>query len=220
MELHKEFFSVSSRSISQFLKIYFDFSYHLCLSPFRLKLKDRQFIIHNSNVQRVITAVLCILTVPWLIRSCRRTPSNPTDFLKLMHSVVNTFLKLSIMLNFWQNSKKILTILNFIVDNMGKIGEITQQKLKTKRIALAISFLLTLVSSLQIFGGKNLGMWSTDVRFSNWNAYWWQSRIITAGRYNFGLERNFTKLYLGAQGIYSSMDHIVGVLSALGFIAR
>ena len=53
--------SDSNNNPSQFLKVYFDFGYHMFLHPFRFKYEKAEYVLKYSLPHQVFHSILCVV---------------------------------------------------------------------------------------------------------------------------------------------------------------
>ncbi len=214
--------SLPSRSICNFLKIYFDFTYHGCLTPFKINWINGQFTLHTNPYQKIVVGLITILSIPWILNHIRHASSldtshNPNKFLEMAQEVVNTIFKVATIKTFWQGGQSFVNILNFVHFHFPTLSPSHKsnfwEKYSVKRKAFVICSVYTLVLLVQMFRGRAIVVESHPI--SEWTAKWWWGRLITVGRYNF-----FMGSFIGSNITYSVGDHLIGLVGLVGYIPR
>lgn len=122
---HLQHGDVSTQSInfSNLFKFYFDFAYFLCLCPFRVKPKGRDYsTISFIKCSYLPQGILCVLFTSlgllWTVRDIRNSipkePKNPRSHMLMMLSLVGSLYKATTLLKFWTCQTAILKILNYL----------------------------------------------------------------------------------------------------------
>lgn len=126
--------------LTNYLKIYYDCVYFLCLCPFRVVKtcdpvprsieipKISKFKSKSWLPQKICCAIITLLGFPWLIRDFRLSipkrstestsifMKDPTIYFGIMLNIVGTFLRLAVTRVFWRKSEEVSEILNFLVE--------------------------------------------------------------------------------------------------------
>lgn len=110
-------------SLTNFLVIYFNFTYFLCLSPFRLKRTENGFYKAEKSVfQTAICAILSCLSIIYLTANSRSKLSNtlqqdhtsPLRYFQLLTTICMFFFHILSINKFWFSRHRFLRIINFI----------------------------------------------------------------------------------------------------------
>lgn len=221
-------FSVSSSCISNLFKVYFDFTYYLGLSPFRLKFQRGQYIAYSWLPQKLISSLYPILVLFWLIRGVRlRIPtkanSNPNAFLNLSFVVFAAFARSMALKKYWLNGKDFARICTYIHEHGGLYCPKNCSKISIKNqifawIAILTGIFLSVVLVQVSLGfGVHSGAGGALNSSGIWDTAW--GKMVQAGRYNFFLDDIIAPVN-ASQTEFEATDHIIGILAAIGYMPR
>lgn len=110
-------------SLTNFLVVYFNFTYLLCLSPFRFKRTENGLYKAEKNiVQTIMCASLSILATVYLIAIVRskyadtllQDRTSPVKYFQLLTTIFTFFFLILTIKNFWFSRYSFLHIVNFI----------------------------------------------------------------------------------------------------------
>ncbi len=204
---------------TDFLKIYYDFAYFLCLCPFQLvKTKtngcsqDEFYIVKSWWLQKYGCTIIALLGFPWLLRDIRVSiPENnrttnfskrPTVYFEIILGIVGTLLRLSVIKVFWYNGEEIGRIVNFLAEQNTyysiRKGSCVQMHRKPKSnrsivklVICSVCFLYTAVGFLNWVMGRSLSALCYEgSSIYKWDLSWWWTAIIGATKYSFFMESN------------------------------
>lgn len=115
-----------SNKLSSLLKVYFNFSYYLLVSPFRI-VYDKQHRINitkQSHLQSVLCAASNLLALFHIIGGIRiglneltsnnESSQNPVLYFEFLTKIFTAVLKVTIFKRFWFNRSAFINIVNFI----------------------------------------------------------------------------------------------------------
>lgn len=223
------------RPAANFLKIYIDFAYFLCLCPFRLvagidgKNVVTHFTVKSSFLQKFLCALTAFLWLFWQMRMIydalpRKDAHRASTYFGLILKFISLSMKAITLMKFWRDQPGILNIVNFLVkerhcDRVGSFSaknSIFDNATISKIFALCVCFLYFAVGISNIAAGRGLG--ST----CSWNAECWWKSMQNQAYLNFFLELGVSDTN-GTTNSFSRstyLDNIVGVAGVLGFFPR
>lgn len=214
--------------LTNFLKIYFDFAYCLCLCPFRLdnKFSDfssgygHEYIVKSWWPQKLACAVASFLSLLWFIRDLRlsapKDPKNPSLHFRLLLKVLGFLMKFTTIKRFWMNQEEFRNILNYIAIDANSLP-VQPIRILNQHFVRFLCVLYTGMGITNWICGLGLGSYSdsvsTDDHISNWSGTWWWTSMVNASNYynlfREPLEKNATVSYL---------DTVLAIPGAIGFL--
>lgn len=219
-------------SLLIFLKVSLDASYFLCICPFRVSINRGE----NGRIKAVSTTwapqhIMCtsltILGLFWIIGDLRTAlPTNlqnPSLYFRMLLKFDVSISKFLLLKMFWFNRPDIVNIFNFVANSIVLPVFIESRKFFTEKIiAILICSLYTGNALIEVITGYYTGSSLGGVRHSQWNVRWWWGAMIEAGRFNYFLDTfnpssNQTNFEVNK---WALGDHMVGLLSTLGFFQR
>lgn len=216
------------RSPSWILITYFNITYYLALSPFRLTMHQGTVYVHAWLPQKILVALLTILSQLGFILDIRthapsKTTLSPVSVFEFALSIVSYVYKLATLRIYWTRSRSIAATCNFILTINTQIQDLTMSipflfrrkvslSLKTvSSFILPITVLLVLACrAVQLFVGETVDTSEKNSIFYNF----WLDRVAT-GRLEIFLsptDSSISELY--------DWEHFLGVLATLGAFPR
>lgn len=206
----------TSIPLTSFIKIYFDATYFLCISPFHLRLNRLQMTpLYSATswwLQKVACGVLTLLACLWMIREVRLSipgdAQNPVAHFRFVMAILNCVFKLIIIKLFWTGQGEIVKLVNFILENnLGCDVHHGRKFFTEKRGAFAL---------ILIYTGMALGSVATWTEIYKKDLYQFELTwrgLMDAGRINIFLPQDFSD----ASDIISIG---FGILAAIEFYQR
>ncbi len=214
---------------TKFLKVFFDFAYIFCLSPFRVKLHgsrrhgNQKYIPIRSFLQSSFCLISSFLGIFWHLQGIRKGLSpkskDPSNYFIIAQKIVGATGKLLTIKVLWWNQKDILGILNHILKS-GRSKyrvDISQRCKHTGKVAFFICLAYTGITVLDFLALRGLGKTgaSSSVRYiSNWTIKSWWEAIVKQGRINFGMESS------KRDGEFKIENIFIGVAASVGLFQR
>lgn len=115
--------SNNTQNLANFLVIYFNFTFFLCLSPFRLTRTENCFYKAQKNIlQTIISILLSSLAIVYIFSNFRQTYVNtslegntsPLKYFELLNTFFMYSFQILAIKNFWASRHRFLLIVNFI----------------------------------------------------------------------------------------------------------
>lgn len=236
----------SKSRLTNYFTTFFDITYVLCCSPFRLKYsttnsayghvkhKSSEFIVSTWWPQKVLYTVFTVLNSIWLVRELRPATLHKKNaaliFLAVMR-VVNCLIKLTVVKVFWTNQKKIIHLINYIFSKEGREILVKDARILSKLSFTGILYLYLAIALLDSVTGRGIsttGMSRHPHHISQWSWDWWWSTIKNEGYFNLFLGeelRTQTTDQINHESLEERrMDSIwavlVGVFTAIGWCYR
>lgn len=221
--------------LANVLKIYLDFCYFLCFSPFRLVF-DRtrnSFRVQSWLPQRLLCAISSFLCSFWLLRTFtsvveRGLGRNPTMYFNIASSITGLILKSCVVKKFWRNQSDFETLVNVLVQpeppfftgvNTKYCMFLTRNKIRLLCSLYTVIMLITVATGIGIYNHNDHVL---DLSIS-----WWAERMVENSRrvYLFTSVRNSTELtsvgnvfLLMAGSIGFFQRHLMGFFGDLYFM--
>lgn len=206
-------------------KTYLDIQYLLFCCPFRLIIsKDGYSAKLQSNiVQKAVCFTYKVFGFFWIFRNLQGSlPSNPKDpsmYLFLAVNVDNLFLKVATVKRFWFDEKKIVQIVNYILNTENGLPFPEA----SRNFCLSLDPGLWVIIACTIFTGMAFGHWltgslyfvtsakPTGMTILNWNASVWWNGMLDKGRFTFFLDKQVCSV---------AIESAAALLAALGYLWR
>lgn len=198
----------------------FNVTYFLLLSPFRFSKGkignhkssfNSELIITRSWFQTALCGLLTVLDFIWMVFSIRicvpfDNANNPQAYFNLFGIVISQIGKCIMIKRLWFDSERFLSVVNHTCENFKPI-----ESTKRNVYIMALICCATVVSFTNIFriqaGSKRISQ--------NFSFHGWWSDLVMQGRKVYFLDTiqasNLTD---------SSLEVVVGILTALGFLHR
>lgn len=204
------------------IKNFFDFAFLFCLSPFHLQLAQKSptisFSMRGYWLHKVICVSLTFLSSLWLLREFRLNPTgrsrHPSTYFKLLAYIVDTFLKVVTIKEFWMNGKDVVKLINFIGNHIPAEKSCTLKSTKILGYFLAVCF--SLLGFVRWISGA-IGLTFTSEANNNgtneqWTLIRWWDSNVEAGRYNL--------FFQDFPCHHHTLNTVLGVLAVLGHLHR
>lgn len=201
---------------AKFLQLYFDFSYFLLFSPFRLKSKKRNtkaqesdnlehFEIHTSLIQSVPCFIVTIFGIPYILRDVRislppKNSKRPATYFLTMLKLVNGITKALTLKKFWwsRDRQEILQLVNFVTSAHKELHTEDvvdgSNKSNPEMLPTAASLLFCLIYAgmalMDGVSGRGLLGVSGGTLVNHWSLHSWWTVMLDAGKYNLFLEHS------------------------------
>lgn len=161
--------NLTNLAICKAFKLYFDFCYFACFSPFRLKWNKHVKILVPSSFlpQKLICFVVHISIIAWNFFVLRaHYPKNTTSTNKIFSFLQLFFfqiVKLLILKSFWLHQPQILDILNYVIRIRFRLLASPLQKIIFHYCFLGFVLVITLILIVWKFHNKfNQTEWRTE----------------------------------------------------------
>lgn len=218
--------------LANLLKIYLNLQYVFLCCPFRIEIaKDGKSAIIKSNI---IHKTFCFTTqflgFLWILRNFQLSnlPSNPKDpsmYLLLALHIDGLFMKFATIKRYWFDSKKLLQIVNCILDNESCLpfSRLSEHILWTPLaylLAVGTCLLYTGMGILHYFTGCMYyvsSLKAAENPILHWNSSVWWEAMLSEGRFIFYLD-NTTNANSSISS--SLMESVCGILAATGYLCR
>lgn len=206
-----------------FWETYLNFQYHFLCCPFRLAIaRDRKCATTKTFLlQKILCFIFALLGFFWNIRNLQLSlPSNPKDptmYLLLAVEINTIFLKVSTTRRYWCNEKKLLKIVNYILDTKNNLPfPVVSQKINIEdyvRVGavVACSFYTALGIAHWLTGRLYFIAAVKSTPILSWNASIWWDQMLGEGRYTFCLNNQVSSVL---------MESIAAALAAVGYLWR
>ncbi|CAL8072526.1 unnamed protein product [Orchesella dallaii] len=209
-------------SLINFIKLYFDYSYFLCLCPFRFVSDgDRGFITQTWLPQKVLTGLAHTFSILMLINDLRDKlfqPSkdynrNPVAYFQILDSLFNLAYKSTLIKRVWWNRQDFLFVFEFIW-NRKSLNNTSNIILKPIVVHTLFIF-YSLLAGASLIAGK--GFVSS---LYEWTPSWWFRRIVALGRHAFFIDGPLPSKYAPELSNITTVEYILAGLMATGLISR
>ncbi|CAL8086588.1 unnamed protein product [Orchesella dallaii] len=209
---------------SNFLYVYFFFSYYLCLTPFRLKKtispgkSDRPYFeIHEFLPQKIICGFANLLAMVRYSVELRRyiqdvRRDNPVSFFKLFEGCSGLVFKTIILRCFWTKQKRFLRVVRFL-DNEYIVPYNNLKMESIPTIACLCTFYL-------IIGFVRMITGSGFLLPSSLTLSWWGRRLVAEARYSFFLSNESHLDQAPSSDEISTLDGFLAVITGFTFQCR
>lgn len=209
----------SKADLTSYLRIYLDFAYFLCLSPFRLVLsydkQNRQWLFHAKSwwLQKSFCIIITVLQNLWLIRMIWRSfatlhHNEPRDFIGLAQTLSNFAAKFLTLTKFWGSQQEIVNLANFIVqpNNYLPYHRSNSSRVKILRTIYLLCIFYLIMAVWGFATGRTLG------HLDDWSLRWWWSAVKRESGITFYLAKTNEKNH--------RQENIVGAFGAVAYFAR
>lgn len=214
-----------------FIKIYLDFTYFACLSPFRIVSEQDEktgritITMRRFWPQLVLTAISTLLVVYW---NCRAAYSNvvsysnfnhPGTYFKIAYEIIEVIEKLHLFKIFWWNKKPIQRILTEIFNN--DMNFEAKHHLQVQKWMVALSLVPYVIMSLLDFITGNGGYGPSALKISDWSTSKWWNSVGCMSRKAYLFENtNVTLSGSGSSRNSSFADIMLTLAAALPLLQR
>lgn len=210
--------SIFSSDLTNFHEISTNFAYFLLISPIRYS-RDHQTGLYSVKTflpQKFVSALASILSYFWLVAMIRQSmPSNSqrnaANYFAMILNIIGLLMKSATLKIYWLNSKNIVQILNFIVQNSDNLPNSQLLSPISKKLTVIVLCLLYAFTGISnCVTGRGLG------HIQDWSPSWWWNGVIREACYNFFLS-NATCITLKSS---PDWNWTIGIISAIGFYQR
>lgn len=214
----------TKRSSGNFLKIYIDIVFCLCVCPFRLKLgceenKEKlRYIIRSYWPQKICCALTTFLGFLWIARaawdeiSSFEMSARPGSYFEVVFEIVNVIQKLATLLMYWFAQQNFLAIVNFILNEHNGLAPDQMAISSPAAICLYLPYLI--ISVLGFTSGHGLRNLNSN---SRWNFMAWWESVKCTSRYVYSFQ---DRSFYGNCAGNGTSDVIFGVLGIIGLFQR
>lgn len=211
-----------SRTLTNFIVVYFDWAFFLGLSPFRfVREPNKYYRIYESNIQIVFSAILTVCFFIFSISSSRINchihfykQRTPLDYFYLVSYLLLFLLSILITINLWFCKNRFINIVNFIQSDEFLLPNRTTF-LQSKLLIHLTCFVFIAVALFEPVS-KLLPTSLISVDGTVWNL-----KTISVSRYTFfmiNLTETFYKV-IDPEDI-STLDYFLAVIYVMGWIQR
>lgn len=213
-----------ANDISIFLKFYFEFSYFLCLSPFRFKLNsNNEFIVRSWLPHKLFCGLISIFCCLWILSDVYSQIQTPftgsrsaINCFYTILGVLTAILNLAFIHISWFSKKRILKIVNCVHKNEQVARFTLIPKIVSKWIAILICFVYTLFSIFSLLNyevktGDSVLIDKSYFISTNFGSWW--SQLVEDGYHIFFLGPHH-------QHSMSGIDFVFGTVAAMTILQR
>lgn len=168
--------NLTNLAVSKAFKMYFDFCYFACLSPFRLKWNNETNIFVRTNYfpQKIICLFVQLVFIAWSLLELRvnypKTAIGTSQIFKFLQHFSFMIFKLLIFKAFWFQQHEIVKLLNYIIQIRFRLLAFRLQKIIFHWFFLGILLLLKLTLTVSKYSNMfSQTDWKTEI-FENTRA--------------------------------------------------
>lgn len=224
------------RGTEIFLKIYFDAAYVFCLCPYRLR-RDKPgsrttYIRASWWPQKVLCAAFTFSGIPWFFLFFRMflttsTTKDASTYFKIVGTLLDTFLKLVTLKQFWMNGSSVVEIVNKVAGQEKKRPRNNEIYIKIVTFALifvyvgvSVYFWANSAPNPPFKATRHVSIADTDEYNppGGWSANGWWISMIETGKFNFFIERKNATTNLD-EGNFQ-VEILLGIFTAVGFLQK
>ncbi|CAL8110852.1 unnamed protein product [Orchesella dallaii] len=206
--------------LSNLIKIYFDFAYYSCCSPFHFVSDNNDwFVIKTWKPQQFICGILHFLGIFRFFTELRSLvpgtfSQNPVQYFEVLGNGFKIIFKMITIKRLWWNQKEFLSVVNYI--EFEKSLPNCDLKLQNKYVVSLICGLYSLMSMVILSGKFILAEPST------WSKTWWNRSLVKDGNYAFLLinRTEYMSPSVPEPNDISPLDYLLAFLLAMGLMER
>ncbi len=216
--------SLTPSPLSNFLKLYFDYLFYLCLSPFQFIRDSAQpghFSVRTWLPQKVICGLCHLFSLLVLVRDLQSKVlqpassfhKNPVKYFTLIDSIFNFIYKATLIKRLWWNQKEFVNLMSFITSTPCFQSQ-GHSKLAKPIYIHGVLLFYGFVGTASLIAGKNFVS-----GLAEWTPDWWGRRLVVLSRYTFYIDWKMGK---GAPQIGEISGWEIGLagITALGLLSR
>lgn len=208
------------------LKLFFDFCYFLCISPFRLvwDKTTHSYFIHCFLPQKLFCAFITVLYLIPLCSSLRHEyPNNPKSsnqiftYFKVVFFVI---FRLNFLKILWLNQLQIKNLINFILkSNFQFVVSYWHRIFFSKGVQiLVLAFQLALILVSFITGHR---LFPDSFQVTQLSLSTWSSQVLTSARRALFLKASDQSAQISKyQQAWSASDYFLFLVGSFGFLYR
>lgn len=220
---------LAKNSATDFFRRFFDVSFFLLVSPFRLTEKGNiiksEISVYTWMPHLLVSGTLTICYYVWILRELSsiypRKWKNPSLYFVMLQKYAGALNTTILMKILWMDREQFAAILNFIRNRRNYFPACHPIITNGKRIVVCVSVMYAGNALLQTVTGRSSSNASLDSRAKNistsgWLEQWWHTMIRTG----------WSNLFLGNFTGFSKtvaptfVDHMVGVITTCGLYQR
>lgn len=210
-----------AKSSANFLKVYLDLTFYLCICPFRVvyiydhKKHCGHYIAKSYLAQKLLCIIFTSLGMFWLVRlTLHYRPSfhdttRPSDYFEIVFSIADLLQKSMTIGMFWVFQQNSLSILNFIVDENNSLAP---PHLTISKVGVALLYLpFTMIGMLGFASGR--GLVRLDNSWWNLNSWWDAVKCTSQNIY-------FVQPMQGCDPSSTLLNTVFSVIGTIGLLYR
>lgn len=223
----------TNKCLTYFFKVYFDVAYCLCVSPYRIVIQTQpnggaKIITKSWWLHTFLCLIITILGAVWIVRDVRlcipKDWKNPSLYFVMFLKVDVAVKKVFFLKLFWFNRQDFVNLFNFILDPKNSVPAENFRRVSEKTIARLLCLMYIFNAAVETVTGHTTGASMGGMKRGGWDAARWWKSMVESGRYNFYLSGGHSSMSTNLSHItfhnFTTAEHILGVMSTIGFFNR